>query len=306
MNNLKRLCVLIACLAPAWAQSYDDQLTRSRVAMNEKRYKDAQSAAEQAIKLDQNRWEGYAMAASAYSSQKLFDDAIGMLQLALPRAPEDRKQLIRDALAEARKQLAAPAPTAATAPTQAEIVLWKTIETSSNAADFQAYLRQYPNGAFAVLAKARLQALTDAAENTTRGVWVDPTTKLMWPIYFSRSLRWSEATNYCRNLPLAGFRDWRLPDIEELKEFPTARNGMIKPPVTLVAYQDRMPKQSKQSKSAATLAPIEGDIQDKTLAWSATKNGLEEAWVFSIITKSQTSRKLDIPLLAICVRRSGE
>ena len=39
--------------------------------------------------------------------------------------------------------------------TQAEIVLWKSIESANSPADFQAYLSQYPDGAFTVLAKQR-------------------------------------------------------------------------------------------------------------------------------------------------------
>jgi formylglycine-generating enzyme required for sulfatase activity len=39
----------------------------------------------------------------------------------------------------------------------AEIVFWQSIASSSNPADYQAYLSQYPNGRFAALAKARAQ-----------------------------------------------------------------------------------------------------------------------------------------------------
>jgi hypothetical protein len=48
------------------------------------------------------------LAANAYSSQRMFDDAIGMLQSASSHAPDDRKPLIREALADVRKQLAGP------------------------------------------------------------------------------------------------------------------------------------------------------------------------------------------------------
>lgn len=42
--------------------------------LNEKNDKEAVAAAEQAIKLDQNRWEAYVLAASGYSAQALSDD----------------------------------------------------------------------------------------------------------------------------------------------------------------------------------------------------------------------------------------
>jgi hypothetical protein len=73
-------------------------------------------------------------------------------------------------LRDLRKQCALAeagvAPSASQAPatnqsatTQAEIVLWKSIENSTNADDFKAYLTQYPNGAFAVLAKSRIDRI---------------------------------------------------------------------------------------------------------------------------------------------------
>ncbi|HUQ26823.1 MAG TPA: hypothetical protein VM140_14250 [Burkholderiales bacterium] len=40
-----------------------------------------------------------------------------------------------------------------------EISFWETVRDSKNAAELQAYLDQYPNGRFAVLARARLAAL---------------------------------------------------------------------------------------------------------------------------------------------------
>jgi tetratricopeptide (TPR) repeat protein len=134
-------------------------------------------ASQDAIALNDKRWEAYVTAAGAYSSQNLFDDAIGMLQAALARAPEDRKPLIRDALATTRQAASAPplqaaatapapSPAPATAtPTQAEIVLWKSIERSNSAADFLAYLTAYPNGVYAPLARSRASAISEAVRN---------------------------------------------------------------------------------------------------------------------------------------------
>ncbi|HXU42040.1 MAG TPA: hypothetical protein VN675_06935 [Burkholderiales bacterium] len=41
-----------------------------------------------------------------------------------------------------------------------EIAFWESVRDSKNAAELQAYLDQYPNGRFAVLAKARIAALS--------------------------------------------------------------------------------------------------------------------------------------------------
>ena len=50
--------------------------------------------------------------------------------------------------------------------TQQETVFWESIEDSAAAADYQAYLSQYPDGAFATLAKLRLSTFGQAATET--------------------------------------------------------------------------------------------------------------------------------------------
>jgi hypothetical protein len=48
--------------------------------------------------------------------------------------------------------------------------------------------------------------------------WTDPTTGLMWTKKDNaREVNWQQATNYCRNLQLAGHSGWRLPTIDELQ-----------------------------------------------------------------------------------------
>ena len=57
---------------------------------------------------------------------------------------------------------AAPAPASPQQPaagSQAEIVFWQSIADSTNPAEFEAYLAQFPNGVFRALAQARLAAL---------------------------------------------------------------------------------------------------------------------------------------------------
>ncbi|MBP0621849.1 formylglycine-generating enzyme family protein [Cupriavidus sp. LEh25] len=46
---------------------------------------------------------------------------------------------------------------------QYELSFWESIKNSNYAADYEAYLKQYPNGRFAVLAKARLERLRASA-----------------------------------------------------------------------------------------------------------------------------------------------
>jgi uncharacterized caspase-like protein len=63
-------------------------------------------------------------------------------------------------------QSAAPArdPVPAPAPASAEIVFWQSIAGSTNPADFEAYLKQFPNGIFVALARVRLAALSARSE----------------------------------------------------------------------------------------------------------------------------------------------
>jgi hypothetical protein len=50
------------------------------------------------------------------------------------------------------------------------------------------------------------------------GTWIDPATGLIWTLKDNRSdVNWQQATEYCRDLRLAGHDDWRLPMVEELQ-----------------------------------------------------------------------------------------
>jgi hypothetical protein len=156
--------------------SYEDLLSGARTVLRNKNPKEAVRLSEDAIALDDKRWEAYVVAASGYSGQQLYDDAIGMLQMALIHAPQDRKDLVRDAIAEARQSskrdgtLAAapkPSPADVAGPSQAESVLWKSIENSSRVEDFRAYLQKYPTGTFSPLASVRIEKL-DAEAATAK------------------------------------------------------------------------------------------------------------------------------------------
>ncbi len=49
------------------------------------------------------------------------------------------------------------------------------------------------------------------------GTWTDSSTKLTWAAADNgQGVTLSQATYYCRNLTLGGFKDWELPKIEEL------------------------------------------------------------------------------------------
>lgn len=51
-----------------------------------------------------------------------------------------------------------------------------------------------------------------------RGYWTDPSTGLMGAGKDNgRDVNWRKATNYCRELRLAAYSDWRLATIDELQ-----------------------------------------------------------------------------------------
>lgn len=56
-----------------------------------------------------------------------------------------------------------------------------------------------------------------AQETQARGFWTDPSTGLMWAARDNgKDLSWKGAVNYCRDLRLAGYSDWRLATRAEL------------------------------------------------------------------------------------------
>jgi tol-pal system protein YbgF len=121
----------------------------------------AVAAGKAAVKMSPGRWEGYALIGGALMNLKRYEEGADMLSNAIERAPEAKRPGLRELrrqclLAESRSPAAANAVAPATTTSQAEIVLWKTIENSTNPADFQSYLGEYPQGAFAVLAQRHL------------------------------------------------------------------------------------------------------------------------------------------------------
>ena len=300
-----------------WAQpgSYDDLLSRARSALSARDYQAAAAATQQAIRMDDHRWEAYAVAANAYSGERLYDDAIGMLQMALPRAPEDRKQLVRDALQEVRRQMAgvrSPAPIdsspvarpqsspAISAPTQAEIVLWKSIENSGKIEDFRGYLERYPEGTYSTVARQRVDALTPLP------YWLDPQTGLAWTRRDNGSdVNWNEASTYCQDLRLGGYSNWRLPAIEELAQIYDPSVAAL--PGNQIQLRIRGAYGFQEARNFGP-PKVKTGIQLGTpgVLWSGTAKGSGEAWLFDFRTGKRESNKLGRRYFrTLCVRPSG-
>ena len=74
--------------------------------------------------------------------------------------PSPRPPAAPAAVSAAQQQPSSPSSS------ELEVVFWQSIATSTNPAEFEAYLRQFPNGIFRELAQIRLQALRAAANDS--------------------------------------------------------------------------------------------------------------------------------------------
>jgi hypothetical protein len=161
-------------------QTYDGQLAAARQKLQAGDNEAAAAAAKQAEHLNASRWEAHAVAGGALMNLKLWDAAADELSLAITAAPESKKATLRDLRKQCVLADSGTVPTSrsvASSPksgiTQAEVVLWKSIEHSTNADDFRGYIQGYPQGAFVPLAKQHLTELDNAADAVQESVAKD-------------------------------------------------------------------------------------------------------------------------------------
>ena len=106
-----------------------------------------------------------------------------------------------------------------------------------------------------------------APQDANADTWTDPSTGLMWAKKDNGSnVTQAQAEDYCRNLNLAGFHDWRLPTITELKGIYDGKPGGAGPGVYSAAG-------SGHTKGSITLTG--------TMIWSSSQgNSPEDKMVF--------------------------
>jgi tetratricopeptide (TPR) repeat protein len=216
MNTLsfRSLCLSLALIANAshsGAQSdpgYDAFIQQGNAQLQAGSTDQALNSGELAIKINADRWEGYALVGGALTNLKRYEDAADALSKAIERAPESRQPALRDLrrqclLAESGYPAAAN-PSAADTTRQSEIVLWKSIESSHNNPDFA----------------PQAQREDDRQHLVAKLTWTDPATSRMWARYSRHAeyahASFTRASHYCSDLRLLGYADWRLPTAVEL------------------------------------------------------------------------------------------
>jgi hypothetical protein len=135
---------------------------------------------------------------------------------------------------------------------------------------------------------ARNKAALEDADN----VWTDPATRLMWTKKDNGSdVNWQKARNYCRNLRLAGYSDWRLPAIDELSDI----------------YDPKANIAGQMGSGSQVIWHVKGRLQLSGWQWSNTQgNTTWEAWLFLFANGEQYSSPLISSGLdrVLCVRHA--
>jgi hypothetical protein len=72
--------------------------------------------------------------------------------------------------------------------------------------------------------------------------WIDPETHWMWTAADNGSgVSWIQAQRFCRSLTLGGFKDWKLPSIDDLQAMVGGADSQsayrIKAPIKLTGWQ---------------------------------------------------------------------
>jgi hypothetical protein len=136
--------------------------------------------------------------------------------------------------------------------------------------------------------QARAQNQTPANVGPSVG-WTDPATGLNWAKEDNGSdVDWSQANDYCTNLRLGGYSDWRLPTIDELE-------GISAPGINVPGQWSNGP---------ATWH-VKGNLTISGRPWSSTQKNAGETWNFDFHDGRRHSGRLGTSFFttALCVRR---
>ena len=212
-THLSFACVAIAALllsmaaeVPAVAQTasnFEAQISAGQTALATGSFDRALTLGDAAIRIDPERWDGYALAGLALLNLQQYEPAADALSKAIERAPDTQQSRLRDLrrqclVAESTAGVRAPAKPASAPVAQSA--------ASTGASS--------PGRAVGLNLRGSYEP----------SLWVDPSTGLTWarPWYYpapDRAWPWNlrEAQAFCTTMYLGGYSDWRLPTAEELQ-----------------------------------------------------------------------------------------
>ena len=95
--------------------------------------------------------------------------------------------------------------------------MWELIESSNNPAEFESFLKEFPNSQYSPLARIKLKRLTSLGNNKYANMIKDPSTGLIWAnVSAEKKFNFRSGQKFCDNLDLGGI-SWGLPAIGEFK-----------------------------------------------------------------------------------------
>ncbi len=126
----------------------------------------------------------------------------------------DAKRIIALAEAKILKEQREKRARAKKVKKQEELNTWYKIKGSKYGSDFKKFLKNYPNSSHVRLARLKAKKY----QNNRASISLN---SLMWQDNKEAKIirkTWQEAIDYCENLTLSGYDDWKLANIDELKE----------------------------------------------------------------------------------------
>lgn len=213
------LLFLMAAEVPAVAQtsssSFEAQISAGQRALRDKSFDRALTLGDAAIRIDPERWDGYALAGLALLNLQQYEPAADALSKAIERAPDTQQSRLRDLR---RQCLVAETATGTGAPANSAMA---PVAQSAATASASSPPTELATPRSPVAARASSLSLRGSYEPS---LWVDPSSGLMWarPWYYpapDRGWPWNlgEAQSFCTQMYLGGYTDWRLPTAEELQ-----------------------------------------------------------------------------------------
>jgi hypothetical protein len=140
-------------------------------------------------------------------------------------------------------------------------------------------------------ARAQNQTPANVEPVAPVGGWTDPATGLMWTKQDNGSAMnyWNDAKNYCTNLKLGGYSNWRLPSFDELQSIydPSSASTMV--------YEGKSYPSGIKG----------GIILTGSMQWSASQDSSGAALLLYFPSGHRQAHLPDYPKAgrALCVRR---